>query len=425
MADDEPLGEDQTPVSLFACYGKVYVWDADEVFRIRSTYRIVGSLIGSLPRKQRQNSVCSLPLLLSQEEVTLLLDKGFAKIFDVPQTFPTPSNKEVEEFNELRRESIVKQIEQLTKMQEEKRLELAEVIEEGRRRKRRKAGDDDAAKANEEVNSECDKDGELKVEKNCSQLDAVCNENDNVKGHESKRKYTAADDEKESVVTKKMKSEGLHSESAADGEGREEEKNCNQLNVNCNMNSDISVTGNKEETCSENITFQANKMNPPSNTVAQESQNKLVEKPEVPVLSTNSEMNIEEGKSYSELGTLIHIPTVMPQRLQSWPSADWTYPQTRTEKLRYRVFSDLWEKGYYLTSGVNFGGDFLAYPGDPMRYHSFYIVIIIPWRKRITPFDMISAGRLGASVKKTALLCSVSDDTDEVLYTSVKWSGIS
>ena len=38
---------------------------------------------------------------------------------------------------------------------------------------------------------------------------------------------------------------------------------------------------------------------------------------------------------------------------------------------------------------------------------------------------MISAGRLGATVKKTALICSVNDETDEILYTSIKWSGIS
>lgn len=43
--------------------------------------------------------------------------------------------------------------------------------------------------------------------------------------------------------------------------------------------------------------------------------------------------------------------------------ADWTYPKTDAEKLKYAVFRDLWEKNYYLTSGQKFGGDFLAYPG--------------------------------------------------------------
>ena len=141
--------------------------------------------------------------------------------------------------------------------------------------------------------------------------------------------------------------------------------------------------------------------------------------------TNDSDTSTKGLNSVSDMGILIHIPSVMLQKLPSFPLADWTYPQTSREKLHYQVFVDLWERGYYLTSGVNFGGDFLAYPGDPIRYHSFFIVIIIPWGKKITPFEIISAGRLGASVKKTALLCSVSDETGQVIYTSVKWSGIS
>ena len=43
--------------------------------------------------------------------------------------------------------------------------------------------------------------------------------------------------------------------------------------------------------------------------------------------------------------------------------ADWDYPSTETEKLRYKVFREFWEQGYYMTSGSKFGGDFLVYPG--------------------------------------------------------------
>lgn len=41
----------------------------------------------------------------------------------------------------------------------------------------------------------------------------------------------------------------------------------------------------------------------------------------------------------------------------------WTYPKTHEETLRYKVFCALWEKGYYITSGSKFGGDYLMYPG--------------------------------------------------------------
>ena len=33
------------------------------------------------------------------------------------------------------------------------------------------------------------------------------------------------------------------------------------------------------------------------------------------------------------------------------------------QSLRYRVFCDLWRKGYHLTNGLKYGGDYLVYPG--------------------------------------------------------------
>lgn len=34
------------------------------------------------------------------------------------------------------------------------------------------------------------------------------------------------------------------------------------------------------------------------------------------------------------------------------------------ESIRYKVFKDLWSKGFYLTCGMKFGGDFLVYEGQ-------------------------------------------------------------
>ena len=352
MADEK----EETLVNLFSRFGKVFVWNADDALKIRSKYRIVGSLIGSLPRKPKQNHCFSLPLLLSQEEATLLLHKGLARIFNTPRFFPSPSKEEAETFHELRRDSVIKQIELFQREREEKRLELADVIEEGRQRKR-------------------------------------------------KRKKGGNDDQ-DILATKKMKSEEISNK--LDEECLKEQE-FTQLNAKCDEGR-VEVTEEKLGTP------------PTTNYTEEETKDRLHNKSDMPKVSIKSDINCEE--TFSELGTLVHIPTIMPQRLQSFPSVEWNYPQTESEKLHYRVYLDLWEKGYYLTTGAKFGGDLLAYPGDPMRYHSFYIVIIIPWGKKVVPFDIISAGRLGATVKKTALLSSVSD-SNEVVYTSVKWSGIS
>ena len=62
---------------------------------------------------------------------------------------------------------------------------------------------------------------------------------------------------------------------------------------------------------------------------------------------------------------------------------------------RYTVYKDLWKQGYYLTSAAKFGGDFLVYPGDPHRYHSHFVAIVLSWNRVLSPLDIVSFGRLG------------------------------
>lgn len=417
MADTEAFQDRGSLINLFACYGKVYAWDVDDVIKIRSQYRVVGSLIGSLPRKPRQNNAFSLPLLLSRDETTLLLDKGFARIFYMPRNLPKLSDELVRKFNELRKESVIKQNEQFKKMQEEKRMELADVIADGKKRKREKLVSSAAKKSQDQSHE-----NQFNFTRNES---SVFERNDEEKEKSKRKSGEVTVDHEDNNLAKKLKSEELNNESFEAKEASEE-KDFIQSNDYCKKISNEIVEESYEGSFSNSITKETNETNLTNvNADLGNHQSKLVA--ETGLQTTNDSDTSTKGlNSVSDMGILIHIPMVMPQiRLPSFPLADWTYPQTSCEKLHYKVFVDLWEKGYYLTSGINFGGDFLAYPGDPIRYHSFFIVIIVPWGKKITPFEIISAGRLGASVKKTALLCSVSDETGQVIYTSVKWSGIS
>ena len=61
--------------------------------------------------------------------------------------------------------------------------------------------------------------------------------------------------------------------------------------------------------------------------------------------------------------------------------------------------------------------------GDPLLYHSYFIVVCVPHRKQLSPLELISHGRLGTFVKKTVVLCSLSR-TGEVVCTSLQWAGI-
>ena len=160
-------------------------------------------------------------------------------------------------------------------------------------------------------------------------------------------------------------------------------------------------------------------------------------------------------------------------------SIDWNFPQTEFEKLSCRVFTDLWEQGYFLTSGGKFGGSFLVYPGlfsntmhtrgksweyifyfhnifsvlshwkrnifskiyftfreknifdfqptifpgDPARFHSFYIAVIVPGDAQLDSQEIAAMSRLGTSVKKTVLVCS-EDEHRKLTYISLQWAGI-
>ncbi|XP_012937445.1 tRNA-splicing endonuclease subunit Sen34 [Aplysia californica] len=130
----------------------------------------------------------------------------------------------------------------------------------------------------------------------------------------------------------------------------------------------------------------------------------------------NSETSIKHS--------LVQIFTENPWKRSLQPASSWNFPTTDKDILRYAVFKDLWKKGYYLTSGAKFGGDFLVYPGDPARFHSHYIAVCMEQHQEIPVLDVISMGRLASNVRKTTILCSITR-RNKVVYTSLQWTGIS
>ncbi|KAL0275373.1 UNVERIFIED_CONTAM: hypothetical protein PYX00_003233 [Menopon gallinae] len=109
-------------------------------------------------------------------------------------------------------------------------------------------------------------------------------------------------------------------------------------------------------------------------------------------------------------------------KLDDYVDAVWRYPETDEDRLHYFVYKDLWEQGFFVTSGKKFGADYLVYPGDPVKFHSFFIVVCVDKKRQFTPAEIIMRGRLGQSVRKTFVLAYLSDD-DKVNYQSVQWTG--
>ncbi|XP_062328685.1 tRNA-splicing endonuclease subunit Sen34 isoform X1 [Osmerus eperlanus] len=103
-------------------------------------------------------------------------------------------------------------------------------------------------------------------------------------------------------------------------------------------------------------------------------------------------------------------------------SASPSVPRERGSETRFLVFRDLRQRGFCLTSAGKFGGDFLVYPGDPLCFHAHFIAVCLDLDECLPVSDVLTVARLGSNVKKTVLLCSPAEE--EVLYTSLQWSGM-
>lgn len=82
------------------------------------------------------------------------------------------------------------------------------------------------------------------------------------------------------------------------------------------------------------------------------------------------------------------------------------------------MYKDLWERGYTLTTGLKYGGDYLVYQGNPRIVHASYIAMVTSWKQNIPSLGAVA--RVGSKVKKNILLCSV-DNTQTIHYVTVAW----
>ncbi|KAG7452673.1 tRNA-intron endonuclease catalytic domain-like protein [Guyanagaster necrorhizus] len=102
----------------------------------------------------------------------------------------------------------------------------------------------------------------------------------------------------------------------------------------------------------------------------------------------------------------------------------WDYPSNLHERAKCGVFRSLWEQGYFMGGGIKFGGDYLVYPGDPMRYHSHFTATVIDSPlSALQPMEIVAHGRLGTATKKAHLICCWDDKKKEVTLMSIEWGG--
>ena len=78
---------------------------------------------------------------------------------------------------------------------------------------------------------------------------------------------------------------------------------------------------------------------------------------------------------------------------------------------------------YFAFVETIFGFQSPIFPGDPARFHSFYIAVIVLGDTQLDNQEIAAMSRLGTSVKKTVLICS-EDEHHKLTYISLQWAGI-
>lgn len=90
--------------------------------------------------------------------------------------------------------------------------------------------------------------------------------------------------------------------------------------------------------------------------------------------------------------------------------------------VRYKVFSDLRDRGYIVKTALKYGADFRVYDKGvkPGEEHAKWIVFPVHETDSMTMYEFSAKNRVAHSTKKNLLL-GVVDDEGECTYYEFKW----
>ncbi len=87
--------------------------------------------------------------------------------------------------------------------------------------------------------------------------------------------------------------------------------------------------------------------------------------------------------------------------------------------MKYAVYRNLRERGYVVTPGIKYGCDFAIYEHGPGVDHAPFIVQVKSSGDGLTAPEIVEAGRLATTVRKTFLIALV--DGEDIRFLSFKW----
>jgi len=122
-------------------------------------------------------------------------------------------------------------------------------------------------------------------------------------------------------------------------------------------------------------------------------------------------MNSGQSVATGAAGLVPHAitPTTSYPPLHPTPPSGDLPDSAATESLpdvppSYPLYKHLHDKEYFLAPGLRFGCQYMAYPGDPLRFHSHFLCNGMGWDQEFDLLDIVGGGRLGTGVKKGFLI---------------------
>ncbi|KAI9015211.1 hypothetical protein BC832DRAFT_618824 [Gaertneriomyces semiglobifer] len=358
------------PYLVYVSNGRGYVWDADTALDLRVRYHIIGALVGSLPRNPAQNTFFGLPLLLLDEEVTLLLQKGLVRLVDTAKAHRLPTEEELT----VVAASRAKELQDYNVARKEHAQTVSAIMRE-KRQKTENARTSSTAVVLEDATATEEKPNGSPV------LPGLITTDRRQVLEEPPTPMTELASMMQHLVLQSPSTEATA----------------------------LFAQPQPFAAASEERSGTASHPSIPLH------HNSLGDKPPPPLLPVSTPTS-SSGFPWFDISRAQDFGTAQASGL-------WKFPSSDKARLKFKVFSALWAKGYYITSGSKFGGDFLLYPGDIMRYHAHFIVSVIEKTKSLTALDAIVMGRLGTAVKKSHAVCSWDDEKDELLCFCVRWTG--
>jgi tRNA-splicing endonuclease subunit Sen34 len=137
-------------------------------------------------------------------------------------------------------------------------------------------------------------------------------------------------------------------------------------------------------------------------------------------------MFLEFPKEWRRTGKLLPEPLPPPSTQVASPGTDLELSThvPRSEGTMFRVYQYLNQAGYWMTPGLRFGCEYTAYPGDPLRFHSHFMVHVEKdedGEEGVDMLTLVGGGRVATQTRKAWMLAGQVDG--QVRVFSIEWAG--